>query len=142
MVSLVRAAVSAGLLFHFSAVLGGALGVPPSSVLEQSFAELFKPYHELMDLGYSYRYYAEPPPTPVVTATLGFGDGRPEESVRLPGLKVTGPRMRHQRQLALANACFRWQSTRPKNEPATRAPVRWHGLTRVICVRRGPTVGA
>ena len=99
-----RVAVSMGLLFHFGAVLGGALGVPPSSALEQSFAEVFRPYHELVDLGYSYRYYAEPPPTPVVTATLEFGDGRPEESLRLPGLKLSGPRMRHQRQLALANA--------------------------------------
>ena len=99
-----RVAVSMGLLFHFGAVLGGALGVPPSSALEQSFAEIFRPYHELVDLGYSYRYYAEPPPTPVVTATLEFGDGRPEESLRLPGLKLSGPRMRHQRQLALANA--------------------------------------
>jgi hypothetical protein len=99
-----RVTVSLGLLFHFGAVLGGALGVPPSSLLEQSVAEVFRPYHELMDLGYSYRYYAEPPPTPVVTATLAFGDGRPEETVRLPGLAVRGPRMRQQRQLALANA--------------------------------------
>jgi hypothetical protein len=99
-----RVAVSVGLLFHFGAVVGGALGVPPSSLLEQSVAEVFRPYHELVDLGYSYRYYAEPPPTPVVTATLEFGDGRPDETVRLPGLAVPGPRMRQQRQLALANA--------------------------------------
>ena len=54
-------------------------------------AEVFTPYHDLVDLGYSYRYYAEPPPTPVVTATLEFGDGRPEETVRLPGLRGGGP---------------------------------------------------
>ena len=101
-----RVAVSAALLFHMGAVLGGALGVPPSSLLEQSIAEVFTPYYDLVDLGYSYRYYAEPPPTPVVTATLEFGDGRPEETVRLPGREVAGPRMRHQRQLALANALF------------------------------------
>ena len=58
----------------------------------------------LADLGYAYRFYVEPPPTPVVTATLRFGDDRPEETVRLPGRDVPGPRMRHQRQLALANA--------------------------------------
>ena len=73
-------------------------------VLEQSVAEAFRPYYDLVDLGYSYRYYAEPPPTPVVTATLEFGGGRPDETVRLPGLNVAGPRMRHQRQLALANS--------------------------------------
>lgn len=99
-----RIAVSAGLLLHFVAVVGGALGVPPSSLLERSVAEAFRPYHEFFDLGYSYRYYAEPPPTPVVTAVLDFNDGRPQETVRLPGLNVAGPRMRHQRQLALANS--------------------------------------
>jgi hypothetical protein len=101
-----RVAVSAALLFHLGAVLAGALGVPPSSLLEQSIAEVFSPYHDLVDLGYSYRYYADPPPTPVVTATLEFGDGRPDETLRLPGREVAGPRMRHQRQLALANALF------------------------------------
>jgi hypothetical protein len=101
-----RVAVSAALLIHMGAVVAGALGVPPSSPLELSIAEIFAPYHELVDLGYSYRYYVDPPPTPVVTATLEFGDGRPEETLRLPGREVAGPRMRHQRQLALANSLF------------------------------------
>jgi hypothetical protein len=92
------------LVFHLAAVLAGALGVPPSSELEQAIADVFSPYFDLMDLGYSYRFYAEPPPTPVVTATIQYADGRPEETVRLPGREVPGPRMRHQRQLALANA--------------------------------------
>ena len=94
------------LLFHLTAVLAGALGVPPSSELERVIADGFSPYFDLMDLGYSYRFYAEPPPTPVVTATIQYGDGRPEETVRLPGRDVPGPRMRHQRQLALANALY------------------------------------
>jgi hypothetical protein len=89
-----------------SAVVAGALGVPPSSVLERRAADFFTPYHDLVDQGYAYRYYAEPPPTPVITATLRFDDGRPDEQVRLPGRFVAGPRMRHQRQLALANALF------------------------------------
>ena len=102
-----RVAVSAALLFHLGAVLAGALGVPPSSLLEQSIGLRFStPYHDLVDLGYSYRYYVDPPPTPVVTATLGFGDGRPDETVRLPSRVVPGPRVRHQRQLALANSLF------------------------------------
>ena len=94
------------LVFHLAAVLAGAVGVPPSSELEQAIADVFSPYFDLMDLGYSYRFYAEPPPTPVVTATIEYGDGRPEETVRLPGRDVPGPRMRHQRQLALANALY------------------------------------
>ena len=101
-----RRLVTAGLLFHLAAVVAGALGVPPSSELERRIADLFTPYHDLVDQGYAYRYYAEPPPTPVITATLRFGDGRPDETVRLPGRSLGGPRMRHQRQLALANALF------------------------------------
>jgi hypothetical protein len=98
--------VSVALVFHITAVLAGALGVPPSSELERAVADLFTPYYALADLGYSYRFYAEPPPTPVITATLRFGDGRPGETLRLPGREAAGPRMRHQRQLALANALF------------------------------------
>jgi hypothetical protein len=101
-----RVVASLALLYHMVAVLAGAVGVPPSSELEQTIADRFTTYFDLMDMGYSYRFYAEPPPTPVVTATLQFGDGRPEETVRLPGRDVSGPRMRHQRQLALANSLF------------------------------------
>jgi hypothetical protein len=89
-----------------AAVVSGALGVPPSSDLERGIANLFTWYHGLMDQGYAYRYYAEPPPTPVVLATLSYGDGRPDASVRVPERRVSGPPMRRQRQLALANALF------------------------------------
>jgi len=101
-----RGLVTLGLLYHMAAVVAGAVGVPPSSQLERRFADLFTPYHDLLDQGYAYRYYAEPPPTPVITATLRFAAGRPAEVVRLPGRALAGPRMRHQRQLALANALF------------------------------------
>jgi hypothetical protein len=98
--------VSFALAFHMAAVLAGAWGVPPSSELERAFADFFVPYFDLVDLGYSYRFYTEPPPTPVVTATLHFGQARPDEVVRLPARHLAGPPMRHQRQLALANALF------------------------------------
>jgi hypothetical protein len=98
-----RGVVSAGLVFHLTAVLAGALGAAPASGLEQAAARLFEGYHEAIDQGYAYRYYApEPGPTPVVTATVRYDDGRPEESVRLPA-RDTSPRLRYQRQLALAN---------------------------------------
>ena len=80
-----RVLVSLVLLYHGAAVIAGALGVPPSSELERKIANLFTPYHDLVDQGYAYRYYAEPPPTPVITAKLHFGDGRPEQTIRLPG---------------------------------------------------------
>jgi hypothetical protein len=101
-----RGLVTLGLLYHMAAVVAGAMGVPPSSELERHIADLFTPYHDLLDQGYAYRYYAEPPPTPVITATLRFGEGRPDQVVRLPDRGLAGPRMRHQRQLALANALF------------------------------------
>jgi hypothetical protein len=101
-----RGLVTLGLLYHMAAVVAGAMGVPPSSELERYVADLFTPYHDLLDQGYAYRYYAEPPPTPVITAKLRFGDGRPDQVVRLPERDLAGPRMRQQRQLALANALF------------------------------------
>jgi hypothetical protein len=118
-----RLAASIAVVLHMSAILAGALGVPPSSRLEQAIADWFRPYYDLMDLGYSYRFYAEPPPTPVVTATLVFGDGRSDETVRLPGRDVPGPRLRHQRQLALANALnadFQEAKRRPRDAGESR----------------------
>jgi hypothetical protein len=102
-----RVLVSLGLAFHIAAMLAGAWGVPPSSALQRAFADLFMPYFDLVDFGYSYRFYTEPPPTPVVTATIHFGPSRADEVVRLPARDLAGPRLRHQRQLALANALFR-----------------------------------
>ncbi len=85
------------LVVHFSAVLAGAFGAGASSMLEQAAARAFSPYNNLVDQGYGYRYYApEPGPTPVVTATLHYADGR-EEVVRLPTRGVW-PRLRYQRQ--------------------------------------------
>lgn len=95
--------VSGVLLVHLAAILAGALAAPPASILEREVAEVFGPYHQFIDQGYGYRYYApEPGPTPVVTATIRYKDGRPDESVRIPERGVS-PRLRYQRQLALAN---------------------------------------
>src|SRR4051812_50223102 len=93
-----RRLVTAGLLFHLAAVVAGALGGPPPSGLERRIANLFTPYHDLVDQGYAYRYYAEPPPTPGILAPIRFGDGRPDEGVRLPGRPPRGPRRRPPRQ--------------------------------------------
>jgi hypothetical protein len=96
-------AVSLLLILHLSAVLAGTLAAPPASMLERGIAEQFAPYHQLIDQGQSYRYYApEPGPTPIVTATIRYGDGRPDETLRIPERGVL-PRLRYQRQLALAN---------------------------------------
>jgi hypothetical protein len=98
-----RRAASAVLVFHIAAVVAGALAAQPSSPIERAAADLFGAYHQAVDQGYGYRYYApEPGPTPVVTATVTYADGRPEETVRLPTRGVW-PRLRYQRQLALAN---------------------------------------
>lgn len=72
-------------------------------MLEREVAGFFATYHQVIDQGYSYRYYApEPGPTPIAIAQVRFSDGRPEVSVRLPE-RGTLPRLRYQRQLALAN---------------------------------------
>ena len=97
-----RALATGLLLVHFSAVLAGAFAAGASSLLERAAARFFSAYNDLVDQGYGYRYYApEPGATPVVTATLHHSDGR-EEVIRLPTRGVW-PRLRYQRQLALAN---------------------------------------
>lgn len=98
--------VSLAIVVHLTALLAGVFAVAPSSPLERALAGWFAPYHELFDMGYSYRFYTEPPPTPVAVATLRFGDGRPDETLRLPARVVPGPRLRYQRQLALAHALY------------------------------------
>ncbi len=93
---------TAGLIFHFGAVLTTELGASPSSPLERWAASVFAPYASALNLDHAHRYYAPaPPPTPVVKARLRFADGRPERVVRLPD-PSTWPRIRYQRQLALA----------------------------------------
>ncbi len=98
-----KVAATLALLFHGAAIWAGAWAANPSSEMEQAFDSAFDPYEQAIRQGFSYRYYSpEPPPTPVVTATLAFADGRPEQVVRLPE-RGTWPRMRYQRQLNLAN---------------------------------------
>lgn len=98
-----RGLASAVLAFHFLALIGAITGGgQPASMLEMGWYAKFLPYYDLFDQGYPYRYYApEPPPTPVVEATLRFADGRPEEVIRLPDRNAR-PLLRYQRQLALA----------------------------------------
>src|SRR5262249_8354940 len=82
-----------------------------------------------------YRFYTEPPPTPVVTATLRFGQARSDEQVRLPDRHLAGPRMRHQRQLALANALFRDAlETRERTGDAGSSPMA-RAYARHLCKR-------
>lgn len=101
-----RRVVSVVLALHIVAMLAAALASPPSSTVERWVADQFQHYFELIDQGYSYRFYAPaPPPTPVIEARMHFADGRPDQSIRLPD-RALRPRLRYQRQLALANHLF------------------------------------
>ena len=94
---------TAVLVFHVAAVLAGSVGAPPASPIEQSAANLFAPYHQLVDQGDAYRFYSTAfPPTPVIMATLHFKDGRDDQVVRIPD-PATRPRLLYQRQLAMAH---------------------------------------
>ncbi len=98
-----RRLVTVGLLGHATAILTGVWSAQPASDLERQVDAPFEWYQGLIRQGYSYRYYSpEPPPTPVVTATLAFRDGRPDQVVRLPD-RGAWPRMLYQRELNLAN---------------------------------------
>jgi hypothetical protein len=124
------------LLFHLVAIVAAALAAPPSSVLERGIADLFSPYYDLIDQGYAYRYFApEPPPTPIVTATLHFADGRPDARVRLPE-RGLWPRLRYQRQLALAHHLSE-DFEAAKRESGEGSRSRWaHAYARHLCRTR------
>ena len=121
-----RRLATAALLFHAAAILAGVWAAPPASGVEQAVAEKFAWYHGLTHQGVSYRYYsAEPPPTPVVEATVAFRDGRPEQVVRLPD-RATRPRLLYQRELALANALMMDVEDARQNSPEHNpAQSRW-----------------
>ena len=98
-----RRLATAALLFHAVAIVAGVMQPQPSSDLEAAVDAQFAWYQGLTRQGQSYRFYSpEPPPTPVVTASLAFRDGRPDEVVRIPD-RATRPRLLYQRQLALAH---------------------------------------
>ena len=116
--------VSAAILFHAAAVLSAALAGPPSSPLERWVAERFAAYYQVIDQGYSYRYYApEPGPTPVVTATIRYADGRPD------GGPAPGARGLAEAPLSAATGAGESPdgrvSRRPGRGPATARPSPW-----------------
>jgi hypothetical protein len=131
--------VSILLALHIAAITSAHLAAAPSSEVEQKAASIFKPYHDLINQGYGYRYYARldlsvspehrhPWGTPVVTLEMEFGGpGKAirKESVRLP--ELTGhrlwPRLRHQRQLDLAyhlSSDRRWAASYARHLCKTR----------------------
>jgi hypothetical protein len=93
------------LIFHAVAIWAGIWGAAPASPLQESFRDMFGWYFNLVDQGYSYRYFApDPPPTPIVKATVNYPDGR-TEVIRIPDRNIK-PRMLYQRELALANHLY------------------------------------
>jgi hypothetical protein len=108
--------VSLALIYHMAGLLVGALAVPPSSAIALRAVPYFQRYFELVNQGYSYRYYCrldttidpqQPHPwgTPIVIADMEFkGEGGQavHQVLRLPGRERPWPRLRFQRQLDLA----------------------------------------
>lgn len=121
-----RVVASLGIGFHLVAVLVAALAAPPSSPLERALADGFAGYYQLLDQGYTYRYFApEPPPTPVLMAALRFADGRPERTITIPDRSVR-PRLLYQRQLALANHLYsEFEEARNRPPDLPPPPLHW-----------------
>ncbi len=86
-----RVLVSLAVVLHLFAIVAGALGVPPSSLLERTVADPFTPYYDLMDLGYSYRYYAEPPPTSVSRPPFRLARAGPTRRSGYPRARSPAP---------------------------------------------------
>jgi len=109
--------VAALIAIHFAILVIGAAAAFPSSELQQGLAGKFLGYFQLLDLGQGYRFYApRPAPTAIVTAKLKIreADGRIRYETRRIPERGTRPRLRLQRQLALANSLwseFERQST-------------------------------
>lgn len=123
-----RGVVSLVLVGHLTAIVAAALATPPMSPLQRMIADQFAGYYQVLDQGYSYRYYApEPPPTPVVEARLRFDDGRPEKTIRIPD-RSARPRMLYQRQLALANHLYA-EHAASRGLPFDRRPPLTWGLS-------------
>jgi len=102
-----RLVVTGVLAFHLTAILAAVFGQAPASEIQMALASQFAGYYQLIDQGYSYRYYSpEPPPTPVVEATLSFESEGREEVVRFPDRRLK-PRLLYQRHMNLGNAMYR-----------------------------------
>jgi hypothetical protein len=118
-----RCAASLALIVHLLAILSGALAAPPASAAEGWLARRFAGYNQLLDLGYSYRFYVNGvPPTPIVLATIHSSDGTSTE-LRIPDRSLK-PRLRFQRHLALAYH-LRQESLRAPRDPDGNSQGRW-----------------
>lgn len=102
-----RLVVTGVLAFHITAILAAVFGQAPASEIQMALAGQFAGYYQLIDQGYSYRYYSpEPPPTPVVEATLSYGAEGREEVIRFPD-RTLRPRLLYQRNMNIGNAMYR-----------------------------------
>ena len=100
-----RRIVTGLLVFHLAATLLAEFAAPPTSPLIEALASKFRHYYEFVDQGHAHRFYSNIGPTPILTAEIRFGDGRPPREVRVPD-RSTRPRLVYQRHLALADRAF------------------------------------
>ena len=110
--------------FHGAAVLAISVATAPASDLERSMVRPFLGYLGTIAQDHAHRYYAPaPPPTPILEASIRYGDGREPLVVRLPDRSVR-PRLRYQRQLALANHLYA-EFRAARADPHQRRPSLW-----------------
>ena len=126
--------------FHILAMLGVAFSGAPASDLEREFARAFGAYPYLVGMDSVHRYYAPaPPPTPVVTAELTF-EGGATETLRLPDRGIW-PRLRYQRQLALAHH-LNSEFQRAAHDPRGPRPSVWGASYARHLLAKNPTASS
>jgi hypothetical protein len=113
----VRAVVSALVVFHVAAVFLGPFAMPPNSPLSATLAGAIQPYMDILSLGNGYRFFApEPGPSHLVRYEATLHDGTLKQGA-FPDHTQHKPRLLYHRYFMLSEFVNTLESG-PSNERA------------------------
>jgi hypothetical protein len=99
----VRIVVSILVALHVFAIFLGPFAMPPqASELASTFADVFRPYVDILSMANGYRFFApEPGPSHIVRYELTFDDGSTREGF-FPNREVNKPRLLYHRYFMMS----------------------------------------